>query len=226
MKISVIIPALNEADHILACIDSVKRQSGHFEIIVVDGGSMDGTLELARLQAMAVHGERGRARQMNAGAQLATGDVLLFLHADSTLHPDALTRLRNTLADPGVVGGTLTLVFDARRFWLQVYEFFERLDFVFFHYGDQGIFVRREVFNRLGGYADIPVMEDIDFLRRLGRIGKRVVIRGCPITTSARRFFRYGLLWQELLNIALVIAWLLGVKSEQLAKWYRLHRDG
>jgi rSAM/selenodomain-associated transferase 2 len=227
MKVSIIIPALNEAENILAAIESVKRQAGDFEIIVVDGGSDDDTLELAQLYAATISSERGRARQMNAGARQATGDVLLFLHADSILHPNALSQLRSTLRDDRIAGGTFTLAFDADNFWLRFYTFFPRFHFVFFHYGDQGIYVRRSIFEQMGGFSDIPLMEDIDFLRRLQRLGKRTVIRHYPVMTSARRFFKYGLVWQEVLNIALVIAWILGVKPERLARWYAVWKaDG
>ncbi len=221
MRISVIIPALNEADTILACINSVERQSGDLEIIVVDGGSADHTIELARTHACVIISERGRARQMNEGARHASGDVLLFLHADSILHPDALAQLRATLRDGGIGGGTFTLAFDTHRFWLRFYTFFTQFHWLYLHYGDQGIYVRRSAFERLRGFADIPLMEDIDFLRRLQRLGQRAVIRHHPVTTSARRFLKRGLVRQELLNIVLVIAWRLGVKLERLARWYR-----
>ncbi len=220
MKISVIIPALNEADHIFAALDSIKRQSGDVEIIVADGGSTDTTLDLLQSHAKVVCSERGRAKQMNAGARYATGDVLLFLHADSTLHPDALSQLRQTLQDDRIAGGTFTLAFDADRFWLRFYTFFTQFHWLYLHYGDQGIYARRSIFEAMDGFRDIPLMEDIDFLRRLQGYGKRVVIRNRPMTTSARRFFRHGLVRQELLNIALVIAWISGVEPEKLAEWY------
>jgi rSAM/selenodomain-associated transferase 2 len=221
MRISVIIPALNEADQILACVNSVERQSGDFEIIVVDGGSGDNTIELVRPHACVIGSERGRARQMNEGARQASGEVLLFLHADSILHPDALAQLRATLRDDSIGGGTFTLAFDTYRFWLRFYAFFTQFQWLYLHYGDQGIYARCSVFERLRGFADIPLMEDIDFLRRLQGFSQRAVIRHHPVTTSARRFVKHGLVRQELLNIVLVIAWRLGVKPERLAKWYR-----
>src|SRR5262249_35718590 len=114
MKVSVIIPALNEASNVTACILSVKDQAGKFEIIAADGGSNDETVEIAtRGNALVLSATRGRAVQMNAGARHASGDVLLFLHADSRLHPDGLAALRQTLLDPQVAGGTFTLNFDS-----------------------------------------------------------------------------------------------------------------
>jgi rSAM/selenodomain-associated transferase 2 len=220
MRVSVIIPALNEADNIVACVSSVENQEGDFEIIVVDGGSKDGTPELVNSRAVVIAGRRGRAAQMNEGARVATGGALLFLHADSALHPAALARLRRVLADSRIAGGTFTLRFDSNELLLGFYAAFTRLKFRYFHFGDQGIFVRREVFERLGGYKEMPIMEDVDFLSRLRKEG-RVALIDLPVTTSARRFLNRGPLRQQLLNIFLVACYLLGVKPSTLSRLYR-----
>ena len=222
--ISVVIPALNEAENILQTIESVRQQDSAAEIIVADGGSVDGTPEIARPHARVIHSPRGRAVQMNAGARSATGDVLLFLHADSRTAPGALAKMRQTLDNPAIVGGSFTLVFDVDNVWLRFYTFCSTIDCLCFRYGDQGIFVRRTIFEQMGGYADIPLMEDIDLMRRLPRYGRRVLIRDYPVTTSARRFVEHGILRQEALNIALVAGWFLGVKPQILAKWYAAHK--
>ncbi|MFP5260624.1 MAG: TIGR04283 family arsenosugar biosynthesis glycosyltransferase [Blastocatellia bacterium] len=220
MKVSVVIPALNEADNIIACVASVESQQGDFEIIVVDGGSTDGTVALASPRALVIEGRRGRGAQMNEGARRATGAALLFLHADSSLHPDALTRLRMSLADPRVAGGTFTLRFDSEKLPLRFYAAFTRLRFRYFHFGDQGIFVRREVFERLGGYKEMPIMEDVDFLSRMRKEG-RVALIDLPVTTSARRFLNRGPVRQQLLNVFLVACYLLGVNPSTLSRLYR-----
>jgi rSAM/selenodomain-associated transferase 2 len=219
MKISVIIPALNEAAGILSCLESVKTQQGEFELIVADGGSTDGTVEVVRPHARVVRSQRGRAIQMNSGARQATGDVFLFLHADSRLPPHAFPLLERALADSRIVGGTFMLRFNSRRLLLRAVGFFTRFEFRYFHYGDQGIFVRRSVFEHLTGFSEIPIMEDIDFLRRLHRTG-RVTLLKQPVTTSARRFLERGILRQQLINIILVFFYLLGTRPETLKKWY------
>ncbi len=220
MKISVIIPALNEARGILSCLDSVRTQKGEFELIVVDGGSIDNTVEVVRPHARVIHCQEGRALQMNSGARQATGEVFLFLHADSSLPPRAIPLLEQALADSRIVGGTFMLRFNSPRRLLRFIAFFTRYEFRYFHYGDQGIFVRRSVFEQLKGFAEIPFMEDIDFLRRLHSAG-RVTLLKQPITTSPRRFLEHGVLRQQLMNIILVISYLLGAKPETLKKWYK-----
>jgi rSAM/selenodomain-associated transferase 2 len=223
VKVSVVIPALNEAENIEACLASVATQQGPFEIIVADGGSTDGTAEIAGRYASVVSSKRGRAVQMNTGAHRARGDALLFLHADSTLHPDALTGLRRALENPRTVGGTFTLRFDSDRALLNLYALFTRFKPRYFHYGDQGIFVRRSVFERLEGFKEMPLMEDVDVLGRLRKSG-RVALINLPVTTSARRFLQHGLLRQQLLNFILVVLFMLGVNPRTLARWYRLNR--
>ena len=128
---------------------------------------------------------------------------------------------RRTLIDPWIIGGTFTLRFDSQKFLLRLIAFFTRFRFHFFHYGDQGIFVRRAIFEELGGFKQIPIMEDIDFLQRLRRRGQVTLIKQ-PVTTSARRFLRHGIIRQQLLDVILVILYLLKVNPEKLCKLYRL----
>jgi rSAM/selenodomain-associated transferase 2 len=222
MRISVIIPALNEVENIRPCLHSVVSQQGLHEAIVVDGGSTDGTPALAAGSARVISAPRGRATQMNAGASVATGDVLLFLHADSRLAGDALPRLQAALSDARFVGGTFSLRFDAQHPLLRFYSFCTRFRFRLFHFGDQGIFVRRAVFEQMGGFAEIPFLEDLEFLRRLSRAGS-VALARAAVTTSARRFLQHGIVRQQLWNIALVAAYQLGARPETLARFYSLH---
>ena len=221
MKISVIIPALNEVERIGASLDSIIKQHGEFEIIVVDGGSVDGTPDVCWPHARVISSKRDRAVQMNTGAHNACGEVLLFLHADSLLSRNALAKLKSALVDPRIIGGTFTLRFDSSRFFLRLIAFFTRFRPRFFHYGDQGIFVRKSIFQGLGGFREIPIMEDIDFLQRMRKTGL-VTLIGSPVTTSARRFLRHGIIRQQLLDIILVVLYLLRVSPEKLSKLYRL----
>ncbi len=221
MKISVIIPALNEAKNIFRSLDSIVRQQGEFEVIVVDGCSGDGTADIARRHARVIKSEeRGRAVQMNVGAHHASGEVLVFLHADSCLPLNALSMVRSALADSRILGGTFTLRFDSQKSLLRLFAFFTRFKFRLFHYGDQGIFVRRVIFEELGGFKQLPIMEDVDFLRRLRRRGRVTLIKQ-PVTTSARRFLRHGIVRQQLLDIILVILYLFRVNPKILSKLYR-----
>jgi rSAM/selenodomain-associated transferase 2 len=223
MNISVAIPALNEAGHIAACVRSVTEQPGGAEVIVVDGGSTDGTPAIALPLATVICTGRGRVVQMNAGARRSSGEVLLFLHGDSALHPEALAHVRRAFEDPQIAGGTFTLRFDSNHPLLRFYAFLTRFRFRYFHFGDQGIFVRRSVFERLGGFKEIPLMEDLDFLRRLRSTG-RVALIPRPVTTSARRFLERGLVRQQLLNVALVTAYAFGTRPERLVRWYNSDR--
>lgn len=219
MNVCVVVPTLNEAERVGACLESVLAQTGGVEAVVVDGGSTDATVEIASRYAP-VHGAgRGRAVQMNTGARATAGDVLLFLHGDTVLHPDALPALRRALADPSVAGGTFTLRFDSGHPLLCFYALCTRLPYIAFRFGDQGIFVRRPVFERMGGFRELPLLEDVDFLRRLRREG-RVAVVPRPVTTSARRFRSRGILRQQLLNGAILAAHSLGVSPERLARWY------
>ena len=189
MSISIIIPALNEATTIRDLAASLAGLRGEFEVIVADGGSTDETVRLARECGWrVVEASRGRGRQMNAGAQVATGDSLLFLHADTRLPNDALDRVGAALGDKRVCGGNFSLVFDGgtrEARWLT--KLYPLLRLGGMCYGDSAIFVRRGVFEALGGYRDYPIFEDCDLYWRMRRVGKFTRLPAAA-TTSARRF--------------------------------------
>ncbi len=219
-SLEIVIPALNESDHLEILLTNLLERQGDVRITVVDGSSSDATWEIAgRFPVRRLRTPRGRAAQMNAGARGATGDVLLFLHADTLLPPEAFRLVTDTLSDPEVVGGSFRLAFDRSDPWLAAYAFFSRINHPLFTYGDQALFVRREVFARLGGFREIPIMEDVEIQRRLRRQGRFVKLRQA-VVTSARRFVQIGPVRQQLLNVALVALYHLGVAPSRLKQLY------
>ena len=192
--LSVVIPTWREEGDVGEAVRSAWA-AGADEVIVADGGSRDATVDIARRAGVrVVAAARGRGRQMNAGAAAARGDVLLFLHADAALPDDARAWIERALADPGVVGGAFRLhtVADASRNWLgpllriaDIRSHVTRIP-----YGDQALFVRRMVFEQVGGYPDQPLMEDVALARRLWRVGRLVTVPAY-VRVSGRRFLRH-----------------------------------
>lgn len=224
MRLSIIIPALNEAAQIAATLETLQplRVQGH-EIIVVDGGSNDGTPE--HVQALCdrlVSAPRGRARQMNAGAQAAQGDVLWFLHADTRASAAAANALLAALAQPGCAWGRFDVRLSGPHPLLRVVEYLMNLRsrWTGIATGDQGIFVRRELFERLDGFPDIPLMEDIALSRRLKRQAAPACLRE-RLVTSSRRWEQYGVVRTIVLMWRLRFAYWLGVSPDRLAVLYR-----
>ncbi|MEK6710185.1 MAG: TIGR04283 family arsenosugar biosynthesis glycosyltransferase [Nitrospinota bacterium] len=219
--ISIVVPVLNEGGRLGAFLRGLEGQEGEREVIVADGGSRDGTPGAAAPPARLVHSPPGRARQMNAGAALARGEVLLFLHCDTQLPPGALALIREALRDPACVGGGFRHRFDRggcfSRFISGSANTRSRLWRIFL--GDQAIFVRRSVFERLGGYADLPLFEDWELCTRLKRAGGLALIRQ-PAVTSGRRIEAWGE-WKCLrLWWGLSLLYALGVPAERLARFY------
>jgi rSAM/selenodomain-associated transferase 2 len=219
--LSVIIPALNEAAAISKTLEALSRIP-ELELVVVDGGSTDGTDDLARRYANVHRSPPGRARQMNVGAEQTKGELLLFLHADSILSKEAIVAMKKALEDPEIVGGGFCLGIDSSRRALGLIAAAAnwRTRLTRIPYGDQGIFVRRSVFEQVGGYPEQPLMEDLEFSRRLKRAG-RVVILSETVRTSSRRWDREGILWTTLRNQILVLLYWMGVPPARLARWYR-----
>ena len=221
LSISIIIPTLNEAAVIGATLDSVAKLRGPVEVLVVDGGSADGTPAIVRRYgARLIEAPRGRGTQMHVGAVTATGDILWFLHADTQPPEDATGHICEALADPTVAGGHFAIRFDgpgqAARLLTWVYP---RLRWLGLCYGDSGIFVRRTAYEQAGGFRPFPIFEDLDLLRRLKRCG-RLIRLPHPITTSSRRFegrsFTLTFAWWTVLQ---VLYW-VGVSPRFLGRLY------
>ena len=220
-EISVIIPVLNEAATIGTTLTPLK-DAANIEVIVVDGGSLDCTRDLAEsLGAKVFEAPAGRARQMNAGAAAATGEILLFLHADTVLPQGFEVMVHQALLKPGVIAGAFALRINTNLRGLRLIETMTnwRSRFLQMPYGDQAIFLPAKVFRRLGGFQQIPLMEDFEFVQRLKRKG-RIAIVPASVITSGRRWQKIGVLKTTLINQLIILAYFLGVPPTQLAHWY------
>jgi rSAM/selenodomain-associated transferase 2 len=222
-RLSIIIPALNEGDGIAAALDGLAdlRALG-VEVIVVDGGSRDATVQRARARAdRVISAPRGRALQMNAGAEKACGDVLLFLHADTRVPADADHIVLNGLARSGRAWGRFDVRIDGERLLLvavaRLMNIRSRLTGI--ATGDQAIFVRRDAFHTVGGFPAIPLMEDIALSKRLKRVSRPLCLRACAVT-SGRRWDKNGVVSTVLLMWRLRLAYFFGADPKTLARQY------
>lgn len=221
-SVSVIVPTLNEEGALAATLERV-RQPGVQELIVVDGGSSDTTpLIAARYANLVVSASRGRAAQMNTGAARARGDILLFLHADTLVPEGFANAILAACADPNVIGGRFDVNLEPSspliRLTGELINRRSRLTRI--NTGDQAIFIRRQVFEELRGYADIPLMEDIDLSRRMKRAGRIACLRE-RVTTSARRWQKNGVVRTILLMWSLRVLYFFGVSPARLQRVYR-----
>ena len=223
-SISVIIPALNESSRIELAVQSC-RNAEIDEVIVVDGGSQDDTPCLAQQAgATLIQAPQGRARQQNLGARHASGDILLFLHADNRLSPAVGRQIRQGLADKALLGGAFLQRIEAEGFlyrWLE-WGNATRVRVRGLAYGDQAIFIRRSVFEQLGGFPDVKLMEDLLLMRAFRKLSRPVVLAG-PVYVSPRRWQQRGVVRQTLRNWTLLAAQAAGVAPDRLAKFYATH---
>jgi rSAM/selenodomain-associated transferase 2 len=194
MKLTAIVPMLNEERGIEATLEALRRGAADAEIIAVDGGSSDRSAALARGRCdRVIFSARGRARQMNAGAAAAAGDALVFVHADTLVGDGFAREIAAALADPATIGGRFDIAFDEYGGGLRMVAAMINLRSRLMRSatGDQAIFVRRDAFSQLGGFADIELCEDVDFVRRMKRFGRLACLRA-TVQTSSRRWRRGG----------------------------------
>ncbi|HUV12519.1 MAG TPA: TIGR04283 family arsenosugar biosynthesis glycosyltransferase [Acidobacteriota bacterium] len=224
-SISIVIPTLNERENLTRILASCDPPED-VEIIVVDGGSVDGTPEFAaRSGVKLVISEPGRGKQMNVGAKMGKGEILLFLHGDTILPQGYHARVISLLETEGVVAGAFLLSIEGRPVSLRIIERVVNLRarILQMPFGDQALFMKKSVFEQVGGFREIPLMEDFDLVRALRKLGK-IGMAEESVLTSGRRWERFGPWRTTLMNQIAIVAHLLGISPVSIAKFY--HRKG
>ena len=229
-NISIIIPVLNEAKNIQDTLVLLQNYvvSSDIEIIVVDGGSTDQTVSIAKELGVIVIDSpaRGRANQMNAGAAIAKGDILLFLHADTKLPNNYDRSIKNTLTQPNVIAGAFELAIDSQQKSLRLIEALVKMRSHLFAlpYGDQALFMKRSTFDNVGGFPDLAIMEDFALVKQLKRHGK-IAIAPAAVTTSSRRWDKLGVWRTTLINQLIIVGYYLGISPNKLRDLYRSNEE-
>jgi rSAM/selenodomain-associated transferase 2 len=225
LKVSIIVPTLNEAQGLNEILTQIQ-QLCPYELVISDGGSDDYTLEIAeKFTKYVVKGTAGRALQMNAGARIATGDIFLFLHADSRIEPASYKKMLHSLENSKKIGGAFSLCIDSDRWSLRLVTRLANLrsKYLGMAYGDQAFFVKSSTFQQMNGFAELPICEDIDFFKRLRKLGPVVLLKEKALT-SPRRWMKEGIWFTTLRNILIVTLFELGFPPRILTKWYQAIR--
>jgi rSAM/selenodomain-associated transferase 2 len=207
----------------LIFITGKNEGAENLEVIVVDGGSTDETAELAASRgATVIQSKPGKAVQMNTGAAAAAGDILVFLHADTLLPEDFDHQIVSALNQNGVAAGAFRLTIDSTGAGIRIIECITNLRSILLQlpYGDQALFIRKMLFEEIGGFPELPIMEDFILIRRLKRKGK-IVLLPESVMTSPRRWLHLGIFRTWLINQLIIITYYLGIPPERLNRWYR-----
>ncbi len=225
LKVSIIVPTYNEAQGLNETLTQIQQLCPH-ELIVSDGGSDDQTLEIAeKFTDHVVKGFAGRALQMNAGARIATGDIFLFLHADSRIEPVSYQKMLHSLRSSEKIGGAFSLCIDSNKWSLRLITRLAnmRSKYLRMAYGDQAFFVKNSTFQQMNGFAELPICEDIDFFKRLRKLGP-IILLNEKAFTSPRRWMKEGIWFTTLRNILIATLFELGFPPRILTKWYQAIR--
>ena len=229
-RFSIIVPVLGEVDQINSLIEHLYNQhyGGNCEIIVVDGDPNGGTVtSIQRNEVISIVSSTGRSWQMNAGAAIARGEILVFLHADTRLPAGALDRISHALEQKRIVGGAFSLGISSPRLVFKIIAHLASLRsrLTRIPYGDQAIFVRRDYFNEIGGYREIPLMEDVELMQRIQKLGDRIGILPHRVSTSPRRWEKEGIVYCTLRNWVISILYFIGVSPDRLSSFYRSYHS-
>ncbi|MCH8033673.1 MAG: TIGR04283 family arsenosugar biosynthesis glycosyltransferase [Bacteroidetes bacterium] len=219
-KYSVIIPTLNEEKYLPHVLEQLKNVDEDLEIIIADGGSKDNTVKIAeKFNVEVCKSEKGKGIQLNNGAGCATGDVLIFLHADTFLPVNAFSLINEYLLVRKVDIATFKMKFDKESFLMDIYSWFTKFDSIFTSFGDQVIVIRRDFFNKLNGFPNLALFEDVELCRK-ARSKTKIYKLPAFVTTSARRFETGGTLKTQLLNGLYFFQYLIGIDPDNIYKKY------
>jgi rSAM/selenodomain-associated transferase 2 len=224
-KLSIVVPVLHEIEAVNPFIEHIRKlgEGEDYEIIVVDGSPEKNTINAIKDQdVIKKTSPKGRARQMNAGAAVAKGEILLFLHVDTKLPLNAFKKIREVLEKSRYVGGAFDLALDTQRRSLRFIAWTARIRvrFTGIPYGDQAIFLRKDYFNGIGHYRDIPLMEDVELMKRIKKLGGKIYIIKDPVRSSPRKWLQDGIFYTSFRNHIIRILYFLGVSPNKLVKLY------
>ena len=225
LKVSIIIPTFNEESCLGHTLEHIQQLSP-YEVIISDGGSNDKTFEIAKnFTEKLVTGPTGRAVQMNTGARIATGDIFLFLHADSRIDPNSYEKMLFSMTHSEKIGGAFSLYIDSEKRNLRLIAWLAniRSKYLGMIYGDQAFFVRNLTFQKMNGFSEFPICEDIDFFKRLRKLGS-VILLNEKVFTSPRRWNKEGVWFTTFRNILIAILFKLRFPPSTLTKWYQIIR--